>query len=305
MRSKLPRISVGLLLATTLIGNSHANSSGLQSRQQELTVSAAISLKDVLDEIARLYHARKPDAVLHFNLGASGTLQRQIEQGAPVDVFISASPDEMDALESKGLIRPGTRKDLARNRIVLIVPTGQTGISGFQDLTRPEVKLIAMAEPQTVPAGKYAKEVLDHLGIYEQLKPKCVLGKDARQVLTYVVRGNVDVGIVYATDAQTSPQVKVVATAPEGFHSPVIYPVAVIKESKNSVGAIDFESFLLGPQARAVFQKYGFGPNQSMSKEQENLPAMTVCEFRVGSFNARGNNSYHRLPALRNLTLSP
>jgi molybdate transport system substrate-binding protein len=260
MRRKLFRISVGLLLATVLIGNAHANSSGLQARQQELTVSAAISLKDVLDEIARLYHARKPDTVLHFNLGASGTLQRQIEQGAPVDVFISASPGEMDALESKGLIQPGTRKDLARNHIVLIVPTGKTGISGFQDLTRPEVKLIAMAEPQTVPAGKYAKEVLDHLGIYEQLKPKCVLGKDARQVLTYVVRADVDAGIVYATDAQTSQQVKVVATAPEGFHSPVIYPVAVIKDSKNSGGARDFESFLLGPQARPVFQKYGFAP---------------------------------------------
>ena len=117
-----------------------------------------------------------------------------------------------------------------------------------------------MAEPQTVPAGKYAKEVLDHFGIYEQLKPKCVLGKDVRQVLTYVVRGNVDAGIVYATDAQTSKQVKVVATAPEGFHSPVIYPVAVIKTSNDSSSATDFVTFLLGPQTRTALQKYGFTP---------------------------------------------
>jgi molybdate transport system substrate-binding protein len=175
MRSRLFRISAGLLLATILIGNGQANPSRSQAKQ-ELTVSAAISLKDVLDEIAQLYYARKPDTVLHFNLGASGTLQLQIEHGAPVDVFISASPQEMDALESKGLLQPGTRKDLARNHVVLIVPTGKTGISGFQDLTRPDVKLIVIAEPQTAPAGKYAKEVLDHLANYEQLKPKCVLG---------------------------------------------------------------------------------------------------------------------------------
>src|SRR3984893_17827064 len=105
-----------------------------------------------------------------------------MEQGAPVDVFISACPGDMDARESKSLECAGQRRDLVRNRLVFIVPTGQTGISGFQDLTRPEVKFIAMAEPQTVPAGKYAKEVLDHLGIYEQLKPKCVLGKDVRQI---------------------------------------------------------------------------------------------------------------------------
>jgi molybdate transport system substrate-binding protein len=111
-----------------------------------------------------------------------------------------------------------------------------------------------------VPAGKYAKEVLDHLGIYEQLRPKCVLGKDVRQVLTYVVRGNVDAGIVYATDAQTSNQVRIIATAPERLHSPVIYPVAVIKTSKDSSAAKDFVAFLLGPQARAVLQKYGFTP---------------------------------------------
>jgi molybdate transport system substrate-binding protein len=254
------RISVGLLLAAILTGAVRANSSGPQARKQELTVSAAISLKGVLDEIAQLYHARKPDTVLDFNLEASGTLQLQIEQGAPVDVFISASPQEMDALESKGLLEAGTRRDLARNRIVLIVPIGTTTISGFQDLTRPEVKRVAVAEPQTVPAGKYAKEVLDHLGIYEQLRPKCVLGKDVRQVLTYVVRGNVDAGIVYATDAQTSNQVRIIATAPERLHSPVIYPVAVIKTSKDSSAAKDFVAFLLGPQARAVLQKYGFTP---------------------------------------------
>jgi molybdate transport system substrate-binding protein len=263
MRSRTFRIWLALLLLASFEGRHQAGAGASEAAKQELTVSAAVSLKDVLDEIAQLYRVQKPSVVLRFNLGGSGTLQRQIEQGAPVDVFISASPTEMDSLESKSLLVPGTRKDLARNRIVLIVPNDKTGIAGFQDLAKPEVKLIALGEPQTVPAGKYAQEVLTHLGLYDRLKPKYVLGRDVRQVLTYVATGNTDAGIVYATDAQTSKKVKVVATAPEDSHSPVIYPVAIIKGAKNSGGARDFENFLLGSQARAVFQKYGFTPANS------------------------------------------
>src|ERR1700752_2045722 len=190
----------------------------------ELTVSAAISLKDVLEEISHLYSADHPAAKVHFNLGGSGTLQRQIEQGAPVDIFISASPKEMDSLQSQGLLLPDTRKNLARTSVVLIVPAGSTSISSFQDLTKAVVKTVAVGEPQTVPAGKYAQEVLTHFGMYDQLKPKLVLAKDVRQVLTYVETGNADAGIVYATDAKISKKVAVAATASEDSHSPVGYP---------------------------------------------------------------------------------
>ena len=226
----------------------------------EITVSAAISLKDALDEIAHLYSTDHTDAEVHFNLGGSGTLQRQIEQGAPVDIFISASPKEMNSLQSQGLLLTGTRKDLVRNSVVLIVPVESTSISGFQDLTKAGVKAVAVGEPQTVPAGKYAQEVLTHFGIYDELKPKFVLAKDVRQVLTYVETGNADAGIVYATDAKISKKVTMVATAPENSHSPVDYPAAVIKNSKNPAGAKMFLEFLGGEKARAVFQKYGFIP---------------------------------------------
>jgi molybdate transport system substrate-binding protein len=226
----------------------------------EITVSAAISLKDALDEISHLYTSEHPDAEVHFNLGGSGTLQRQIEQGAPVDIFISASRKEMDSLQSQGLMAPDTRKDLVRNGVVLIVPSGRASISRFQDLTNAAVKTVALGEPQTVPAGKYAQEVLTHFGIYDQLKPKLVLAKDVRQVLTYVETGNADAGIVYATDAKISKKVTVVATAPEDSHSPVVYPAAVIKDSKNPAGAKAFLEFLAGEKARTVFQKYGFIP---------------------------------------------
>lgn len=217
-------------------------------------------MKDALDAAARLYNVKRPETVVHFNLGGSGTLQRQIEQGAPVDLFISASPEEMDKLESENLLLAGTRKNLVKNRIVLIVPAGKTGVTSFQDLAKPEVKILALGEPQTVPAGMYAQQILTHLGLYDRLKPKFVLGKDVRQVLTYVVTGNADAGIVYATDARISSQVEVVAVAPEDSHSPVMYPVAVIKTSKDPGSAKDLEGFLLGQEARAVFEKYGFAP---------------------------------------------
>jgi molybdate transport system substrate-binding protein len=225
----------------------------------EIIVSAAISLKDSLDEVAHLWAAVNPNVSVKTNYGASGSLEIQIEQGAPVDVFLSAAPKQMNALEAKGLLLEGTRRDLLRNEIVLIVPTDSSlHISSFQDLTRSDVKQVALGEPTAVPAGQYAKEVLTNLGIYNEVNSKAVLAKDVRQVLTYVETGNVDAGIVYTTDALSSSKVTIVARAPDNSHSPVIYPVAAIKSSKNPSAARDFTNFLSGPQARKVFQKYGF-----------------------------------------------
>jgi molybdate transport system substrate-binding protein len=246
------------LIGALVAGPASSKPAAALTPGSEITVSAAISLKDALDEISQLYRAKAPDATIHFNLGGSGTLQQQIEQGAPVDIFISASPDQMDALESKGLLLAASRKDMVRNSVVLIVPKGKQGIASFQDLAAPEVKFIAVGEPKTVPAGKYAEEILTHFGLYEKLKPKFVLGKDVRQVLTYIATGNADAGIVYATDALTSKDVTVVATAPKDSHSPAIYPLAIIKNSKNVQDAKKFADFLVGPQATEVFKKYGF-----------------------------------------------
>ncbi|MGO9591007.1 MAG: molybdate ABC transporter substrate-binding protein [Candidatus Acidiferrales bacterium] len=229
------------------------------SQRAELTVSAAISLKDALDAIKQAYTSQAPGLSIAMNYGASGTLQLQIEQGAPVDVYISAAPKQIDTLEAKGMLLEGTRRDLLRNGIVLIVPEGSTlGISNFQDLLKPEVKRVALGEPVTVPAGKYAQEVLTHLGIYDQVNAKAVLAKDVRQVLTYVETGDVDAGIVYTTDALSSSKVRIVAKAPANSHKPVIYPVAVIKTTKNPAAAKAFEDFLSSSQGRAIFEKYGF-----------------------------------------------
>lgn len=261
MRLKYVRMPVAAILAASLaVLSGYAAPRATPQTKVELTVSAAISLKDALDEIAQLYSAEVPGAVIHFNLGGSGTLQHQIEQGAPVDIFISASEDQMNSLESEGLLSPGTRRDLVKNTVVLIVPKGKSGISSFQDLARPDVKVIAIGDPQTVPAGKYAEEVLTHFHLYEQLKPKLALTKDVRQVLTYVITGNVDAGIVYATDAKISAAVSVVATAPEDSHSPVVYPVAALKASKQPAEAKRFLDFLMSAKSQGVFGKCGFKP---------------------------------------------
>ncbi|HTU35288.1 MAG TPA: molybdate ABC transporter substrate-binding protein [Candidatus Acidoferrum sp.] len=226
----------------------------------QLTISAAISLQNALQDVAVLYHAAHPNVTVRLNVGASGTLQRQIEQGAPVDLFLSAAESEMDGLGNKNLILHDTRKNLLTNSVVLVVPKGHTEIRRFQDLAKPEIKIIAIGNPQSVPAGRYAQQVLTHFGLYKNLTPKFVLAKDVRAVLTYVETANADAGIVYETDALTTNRVAVVATAPPGSHEPVVYPVAVIAGSRNAPAAKAFEEFLFGHESAAVFRKYGFHP---------------------------------------------
>ncbi|MCC5637708.1 molybdate ABC transporter substrate-binding protein [Nostoc sp. CHAB 5844] len=224
-----------------------------------LTISAAASLKDALEAIKPIYIKEKPGVNLAYNFGSSGALQQQIEQGAKVDVFISAATKQIDALEKKGLLVDGTRKDLLRNKLVLIAPQNSTTISDLKDLTSPQVKKIALGEPKSVPAGQYAQQVLTSLKIADQIKSKVVYAKDVRQALNFVESGNADAGLVYLSDAKSTSKVKVVTTAPENSHSPIVYPIAVLKSSKNVDAAKDFEQFLVSSnEAKNVFEKQGF-----------------------------------------------
>ena len=164
----------------------------------------------------------------------------------------------MDALEQKGLLLPGTRTNLANNRLVLIVPKNSTGINSFFNLTQTRVRRIAVGEPRSVPAGEYADQVFKKLGIFEQVKPKLVLANNVRQVLAAVESGDADAGLVYATDAKISSKVKVVVAADEKYHSAIVYPMAVIKTSKNIPAGKEFLNFLSSNQAKAILRKYGF-----------------------------------------------
>ncbi|MGB6545074.1 MAG: molybdate ABC transporter substrate-binding protein, partial [Candidatus Acidiferrales bacterium] len=227
----------------------------------DLLVSAAASVKDALGEINDLYHKQHPGVFVSLNLGGSGTLETQIEQGAPSDVFVSAAPDEMNALQSKGLLRPGTRIALLTNRLVLIVPKGNRGISGirsFQDLLRADVRTVALGNPRSVPAGMYAQQTLTKLGIYDAVRHKAVLASDVRQVLAYVETGSADAGIVYATDAAISSRVRIAAEAPPDAAPHIVYPAAALKSSAHPSDAESYLRFLQSDAARAVFLRYGF-----------------------------------------------
>jgi molybdate transport system substrate-binding protein len=229
-----------------------------QPRATTVTVSAAASVQDALRETAGEYRRLHPRAAkVDFNFGASGALARQIEEGAPVDVFFSAAPQPMDQLEAKGLLLAGTRRDLLRNEIVLIVPSSGPGLT-FASLAGPAVRQIALGDPASVPAGNYGRQVLTHFGVWDHVQRRLVLAKDVRQVLAYVATGNVEAGIVYATDARQSADVKVAAVAPDSSHAPVVYPAAGISATRDAAAVREFLAFLQGPAARAIFTAHGF-----------------------------------------------
>ncbi|MEH2203661.1 MAG: molybdate ABC transporter substrate-binding protein [Nostoc sp.] len=223
-----------------------------------ILVSAAASLKEALEEIKPLYQQSKSNINISYNFGASGALQQQIEQGAPADIFISAGKKQVDALEQKGLLLPGSRTNLANNRLVLIVAQDVVGINSFYNLTDSKIKKIAIGEPRSVPAGQYGEQVLKKLKLYDRLKSKFVFANNVRQVLAAVESGNAEAGLVYATDAKISNKVKVVVAADDKFHSPIVYPVAIIKSSKNTSAAKEFVQFLSGSEVKTVLKKYGF-----------------------------------------------
>ncbi|MDD5398076.1 MAG: molybdate ABC transporter substrate-binding protein [Dehalococcoidia bacterium] len=253
MQSKFTScISIGLLLIVLLCV-------GCSASAVTVNVSAAASLTDVITEINALYQKENPNVTVIANYAGSGTLQQQIENGAPADVFISASPKQIDALQSKNLIVEDTRKDLLCNKVVLIVPGDSTlEIKSFNDLTGDSVKKVSIGDPDSVPAGQYARDILNQFDIMETLKPKLVLASNVRQVLQYVESSNVDAGIVFLTDAKISKSVKVVADAPDDINQKVLYPVAVINTGKDTTAALAYETFLFSDQAAAIFDKYGF-----------------------------------------------
>ena len=225
----------------------------------ELHVSAAASLTNAMNELAELYGKDNPNVKIVFNFGSSGALQQAIENGGETDLFYSAAQKQMNALEEKGELAEGTRRDLLRNEVVLIVPNDSTkDIKSYEDVATDKVEKIALGEPKGVPVGQYSEEIFTALNILDAVKAKAVYGSDVRQVLAWTESGEVDCGVVYATDAAISDKVKVICAAPENTHKPVIYPAAVIKSSKNLDAAKAFLDFTSSDAAKAVFEKYGF-----------------------------------------------
>jgi molybdate transport system substrate-binding protein len=226
---------------------------------QELIVSAAASLTNAFPEIGKLFEKQHPGSKIVFNFAASGPLLQQIAQGAPVDVFASADQKTMDQAQEKGLIVPASRKNFVSNTLVLIAPQ-KSGLplAGSKDLASPEVKRVALGNPETVPVGRYTREALTKAGLWETLKPRFIYGESVRQVLDYVSRGEVDAGFVFATDAAVA-RGKVKTVAEVQGHQPIIYPVALVAASPKQALARGWVDFIVSPAAQEVFLRFGFG----------------------------------------------
>lgn len=228
-----------------------------------LTISAAASLTDALNDIQKTYEAAHPNVKLEFNFGASGALQQQIEQGAPADLFLSASTKNMKALLDGGLIEEKQEKNWLTNTLVVVVPKdAQAAVTKIDDLTGDSVKHVAIGIPDSVPAGKYAQEALTNAGLWDSLQDKMVQGKDVRQVLQYTETGNADAGFVYKTDALTSDQVKVAFDVEASSYSPINYPIGIVKSTEHQEAAQAFYEYLQTPEALDVLTGYGFSAAQ-------------------------------------------
>ena len=248
MRKSLSAIAVFFVFAWTQSS----------ARAEEIIVSAAASLTDVLKEISAGYQSKSKNTV-RFNFGPSSGLARQIKEGAPADIFFSADLAQMDALQKKNLIEPGTQKNLLSNQLVIIVPAdSKLAMSSPKDLLKATVQKIALAEPSSVPVGVYTSKYLTDEGLWEQVKPKIIPVQDVRATLASVESGNVEAGFVYKTDAAISNKVKIAYEVPIEKGPKITYPVAIVKESKKKDAARDFMNFMLGPASKALFKKFGF-----------------------------------------------
>jgi molybdate transport system substrate-binding protein len=226
----------------------------------EITISAAISLKNAFEDIGKAFMEKHPGTKVVLNFASSGVLARQIEAGALVDIFASAAQKDMDDIDRKDMIIKRTRKDFAGNRVVLVIPAKSTiRLTSFNDLKKEEFRKFAIGNPQTVPAGRYAEEVLRYFNLWDVLKDKLIFAENVRQVLDYVARGEVDAGMVYSTDALVrAKEVRIVAEAPDQSHRPVVYPIAVVKGSKKEALARKFIDVVTSREGEKILERYGF-----------------------------------------------
>lgn len=274
--------ATALIMAFSIAGCSSSSSTTTETEDTEntetteevetstVTVFAAASMTETLDEIAEMYKNVDPSVELVFNYDSSGTLKTQIQEGADCDIFISAAQKQMNQLDATqdseanpdGLdfIDSDTRFNIVSNSVVLITPLGNPSeLSSFDDIDTEKVSLIALGNSD-VPVGQYSEEIFTYMGIWDKLnaESKITFGTNVKEVLAQVEEGAVDCGVVYSTDAATSDKVEVVASAPEGSHKAIIYPAAVLKNAPNKEKAEEFLAYLKTDECAAVFESVGF-----------------------------------------------
>lgn len=243
-----------LIVSNVLVlGLSLSGCSKDSKEKQNIMISAAASLKEPMEKIKDLYE-KENDVNITLNLGASGTLQKQIEEGANCDIFISASPKQINELEKKDIIKKDSKIDLLQNKLVIV--SNKESNKKF-DPNNNELKF-SIGTPKVVPAGDYAKESLEKMGIYEKLKDKIVYAKDVRQVLSYVETNNVDFGIVYKSDVLSSDKCKIYEEVNDNMHKPIVYPAAIVANKKNEPQSEKFLKYLNITESKEIFEKHGF-----------------------------------------------
>ena len=256
-----------LILALGILGctsQSEPSSSSTSQKPEttELTIAAAASLTDALNTVISNYASVAPNVKITTNYASSGALQTQTENGAPVDIFFSAANKQMDALNDGGLIMSDSIVKLLKNEVVLIIPSDSTlTLSSFEEAAGDSVTKIAIGDPASVPVGQYAQEAYTTLNLWDKVSSKAVFGSSVKQVLSWVVSGDVECGIVYKTDAAIESGVKIIASAPENSHKTVEYPVGVVKASTHQEAALAFIEYLKSDEAAVVFEEFGFVSN--------------------------------------------
>jgi molybdate transport system substrate-binding protein len=249
---------IAALLAVALAFSS-SSSSAAEPTQQPLIVFAAASLTDAITEVGTAFE-KESGVVIKTSFAASSALARQIESGAPAEVFFSADQEWMDYLQQRKLLAPGSRRNVLGNKLVLVAPADSTAsvkiTSGSALLQAIGNGRIATGDPDSVPVGKYAKAALTTLGVWDQLAPQLVRAENVRSALAFVARGEAPFGIVYLTDAKVEKKVKLLDTFPESSHPPILYPIALT--TKGSGNAKRFSQFVVSKRGAAIFEKYGF-----------------------------------------------
>jgi len=247
-----------IFMSVFLISCSSATEQNDQDEDVLITVSAAISLTDALEDIKQIYE-NENDVSISFNLAGSGTLAQQIQQGAPTDLFISANEEWMDTLSEEDLMVEDSYEILTKNKLVLITHQATDfSFDTFDTINSEEIEQIAVGNPETVPAGAYTKEALESMDLWDELSEKVVYAKDVRQVLTYIESQNADIGFVYESDAMSSDDIHIIDTAPSDSHEPIVYPMMIVKDSEHIEATEDFAQFLTSKEAQEIFENYGF-----------------------------------------------
>ena len=247
-----------ILLSTFILLTLFSCGKEKSEAKKKITFSVAASTKKAVDRIIEEYSKENSNVEIKINSGGSGALEQQIEAGAPVDIFLSASKKNMDNLEEKDLIEKTTRKDLLKNKLVLIGEKEMKGKIDHVNQLKTENIKIALGEPATVPAGKYAKQIFDKLGIWNVVEKKIIYQKDVTSVLNIVDSGEIETGVVYSSDALDLKNGFVIAVFSDEDHDPIVYPIALIKDSKNKEAALNFLEYLSSKKAINIFKEYGF-----------------------------------------------